>query len=62
MPAWITSLLRELVSMPMAALASSTTVSMPRNARARAQARPTTPAPITAAPIFSVMGLYNQSF
>src|SRR3954447_26667159 len=47
MPAWITSLLRELVSVPMASARSSTITSSPAIASRRAQARPTTPAPIT---------------
>jgi hypothetical protein len=46
-PAWITSLLRELVPVPIASAASSTTTSRPCSASARATASPTTPAPIT---------------
>ena len=42
----MTSLLRELVPVPMAAAASSTITSRPASASARATARPTTPAPI----------------
>src|SRR5687768_12320797 len=53
MPAWITSELRELVWVPIASSASRTTTSRPAMARARATARPTTPAPITTASSFS---------
>src|SRR5918992_55183 len=49
MPACITSELRELVCMPIALSASRMTTSRPASAKARATARPTTPAPITAA-------------
>src|SRR6185436_13729766 len=49
MPAWITSELRELVCVPMAASLSRMTTSRPASARARATARPTTPAPMTTA-------------
>src|SRR5581483_4446775 len=47
MPAWTTSLLRELVSLPKPAAASRTSVSRPQRAAARATASPMTPAPIT---------------
>ena len=47
MPAWITSLLRELVWLPISPSASSTTTSRPARARPRATASPTTPAPTT---------------
>src|SRR5215467_2943752 len=47
MLAWITSLLRELVPVPIVPSRSSTTTSRPASAKARATARPTTPAPIT---------------
>src|SRR3954470_21246525 len=47
MPAWMTSELRELVCVPKASSASRMITSRPRNARARATARPTTPAPRT---------------
>src|SRR5690348_17022893 len=47
MPAWITSLFREDVSVPMPSAASSTSTSRPAWARARATASPTTPAPTT---------------
>ena len=40
MPAWITSLLRDEVSVPMPSAASSTITSRPASARARATARP----------------------
>src|SRR3954471_12688646 len=49
MPAWMTSELRELVCVPKASSASRMITSRPRNARARATARPTTPAPTTTA-------------
>src|SRR4051812_25137788 len=49
MPAWITSELRELVCVPIASSASRITTSRPARARARAMARPTTPAPMTTA-------------
>jgi hypothetical protein len=47
MPAWITSLLRDEVSVPTASAASSTTTSRPPSASARATASPMTPAPTT---------------
>ena len=47
MPAWITSLLRDDVSVPMPSAASSTMTSRPARASARATAKPTTPAPTT---------------
>src|SRR5262245_788646 len=47
MPAWITSLLRELVSEPISSCCSNTTTSWPTSASARATASPTTPAPTT---------------
>src|SRR5215470_17684480 len=47
MPAWITSLLRELVPVPIVPSRSSTITSRPASANARATARPTTPAPTT---------------
>src|SRR5262245_53853600 len=53
MPAWMTSLLRELVPVPIALSRSSTITSRPASAKARAIARPTTPAPITTVSIFS---------
>ena len=43
----LTSLLRELVPVPMAFSASTTITSRPSRASARATARPTTPAPMT---------------
>src|SRR5574341_1898242 len=49
MPAWTTSELRELVCVPIASSASRITTSCPAIARARAAARPTTPAPTTRA-------------
>src|SRR5574338_638239 len=56
MPAWMTSELRELVWVPNAASASRMTTSRPASASRRATASPTTPAPITAQSILSVMG------
>ena len=53
MPAWITPLLRVLVSSPGRGWRSSTHVENPRAAMARAEARPVTPAPITATSIRS---------
>jgi hypothetical protein len=49
MPAWMTSLLRELVPVPKLGAASTTSTSRPAMASARATARPTTPAPTTTA-------------
>jgi len=54
MPAWMTSLLRELMPVPKAFSASSTITSRPASASARATARPTTPAPTTTASICSI--------
>src|SRR3546814_17984416 len=47
MPAWITSLFRELVPVPIMSALSSTITSRPAIASRRATASPTTPAPIT---------------
>src|ERR1700733_14317644 len=47
MPAWITSLLRDDVTVPMPSAASRTITSRPACASRRAIARPITPAPIT---------------
>ena len=47
MPAWITSLLRDEMPVPIAPAASATTTSAPAPAAARATASPTTPAPTT---------------
>jgi len=47
MPAWITSLLREETPEPIDPVASATTMLWPAMASARAQASPTTPAPMT---------------
>ncbi len=47
MPAWITSLLREEVTVPMASASSSTMTSRPAWASLRATASPITPAPMT---------------
>ncbi len=49
----MTSLLRELVPLPMPGPASRTIVSRPRSANSRATARPTAPAPATTASIRS---------
>ena len=49
MPAWITSLLRELVPVPKLDADSTTSTSRPAMASARATARPTAPAPTTTA-------------
>src|SRR5215469_6032102 len=46
MPAWITSLLRELAPVPKLSAASRIRTSRPAVASARATARPTTPAPM----------------
>lgn len=54
MPAWMTSLFRELVAVPMASAASRTMTSRPAIAIARATANPTTPAPITMQSVVSV--------
>src|SRR5919198_116307 len=54
MPACITSELRELVCVPIASSASAITTSRPAIARARAQARPMTPAPMTSASTLSM--------
>src|SRR5438128_942521 len=55
MPACTTSELRELVCMPTRRSDSSTTTSRPVCASARATARPTTPAPMTATSADSLM-------
>src|ERR1700761_1515794 len=47
MPAWITSLLRDDVSVPIPSVGSRMITSRPAIASARATARPTTPAPAT---------------
>src|SRR6202167_2850747 len=47
MPAWITSLLRELTPSPIPLSLSTTITSRPARASARATARPMTPAPTT---------------
>src|SRR5579884_3936 len=49
MPAWMTSLLREDVPVPMCGSASATITSCPASAASRAIASPTTPAPATSA-------------
>src|SRR5579863_5377169 len=54
MPAWITSLLRELAPVPNRSAASRINTSRPRNASSRATARPMTPAPTTTASTLSI--------
>src|SRR5262249_44438440 len=61
MPAWITSLLRELVPVPIVLSRSSTITSRPASAKARATARPTTPAPITTVSICSTDTMRSPS-
>ena len=54
MPAWMTSLLRELVPVPKVGADSSTKTSLPLSASSLATAIPTTPAPITTQSTFSL--------
>src|SRR6476646_2271491 len=54
MPAWITSLLREDVTVPMPSAASRMITSRPAWASRRATARPITPAPITTHSTWSI--------
>lgn len=54
MPAWMTSLLRELVPVPKVEAESRTKTSLPLEASSLAIAIPTTPAPITTQSSFSV--------
>src|ERR1051326_8075303 len=54
MPAWMTSLLRELVPEPISVSCSRISTSRPLRASARAMASPTTPAPITTHSISSI--------
>src|SRR5665213_1785175 len=56
MPAWITSLLREEVTVPIPSAASSTITSRPACASRRATARPMTPAPMTTHSTLSICG------
>src|ERR1700687_6257183 len=56
MPAWITSLLRDDVTVPMPSAASSTITSRPACASRRATARPITPAPTTTHSTLSIRG------
>src|SRR5271163_3908034 len=58
MPAWMTSLLREDVSVPMPSAASRMMTARPACARARATARPTTPAPTTMQSMSSTLGSF----
>lgn len=53
MPAWMTSLLRELVPVPKVEADSNTNTSLPFNVSSLATANPTTPAPITTQSTFS---------
>jgi hypothetical protein len=54
MPAWMTSLLRELVPLPMVVCDSTMTTSCPAIANARALASPITPAPTTTQSTLSI--------
>src|SRR6267154_2304038 len=56
MPAWITSLLRDEVAVPIPSAASRTITSRPACASRRATARPITPAPITTHSTLSIGG------
>src|SRR3954471_21949819 len=56
MPAWITSLLRDEVTVPMPSAASRTMTSRPACASRRATARPITPAPMTTQSTLSIGG------
>src|SRR5712672_3188606 len=58
MPAWITSLLREDVTVPIPSAASRMITSRPACASRRATARPITPAPITTHSTLSIRGSY----
>src|SRR6476646_6197543 len=53
-PAWITSLLRDDVAVPIPSAASRTITSRPARANRRATARPITPAPITTPSTLSI--------
>src|ERR1700731_5300623 len=57
MPAWITSLLRDEVTVPTPSAASSTIPSRPASASRRAMARPIPPAPITTHSTLSIRNL-----
>src|ERR1700733_14766775 len=54
MPAWITSLLRDDVTVPIPSVASRMMTSRPACASRRATARPITPAPTTTHSTFSI--------
>src|SRR5690606_34563335 len=56
MPAWMTSLLRELIPVPKPASDSRTSGVRPRTASSAATASPTTPAPITIVSTVSISG------
>src|SRR6516225_2652565 len=60
MPAWITSLLRDEVTVPMPSAASSTITSRPACASRRAIASPITPAPMTTHSTFSILGFGSR--
>ena len=57
MPAWMTSLFRELVPVPIMSALSSRITSRPAIASRRATASPTTPAPITTQSTLSAIPL-----
>src|ERR1039458_8365570 len=57
MPAWMTSEFRLLIPVPIAPSVSNTSTSRPDSARARAVARPTTPAPMTTQSTCSVVAI-----
>ena len=61
MPAWITSLLRELAPVPMWSSLSTTMTSRPSRAKARAAASPRTPAPMTRHSTASIRRAFSQS-
>src|SRR5450759_3623256 len=60
MPAWITSLLRDEVTVPIASAASRMITSRPACASRRATARPITPAPITTHSTLSIRAFRSQ--
>ena len=60
MPAWMTSLLRELVPVPIALSRSITITSRPARASAPAMASPITPAPMTRQSMDSTIQLSIQ--
>ncbi len=60
MPAWTTSLLRELAPIPMWSSLSTTITSRPLHAKARATASTMTPAPMTRHSTESIRPAFNQ--